>query len=994
MVGYCQQPVMYRYIDVSGNRVSFTCGGRLWIMDRATRQTQALDIDQMDIQHPLFSPDGKSIAYSAVVQGNTDVYVLSLSGGPPRRLTWHPGKDMLRSWSGNRIVYSSAKASAPARFTGLYEIDLTNGGERRLPFIGSYCQIAPDSSYAALVESEDIMETVAFKAYRGGNTCRIQLKNNKTGTIQAIPNSGWNDLSPVWVDRNLYFISDRGGIRNIYKYDQKTANVSQLTAFSDYDVHSLSTDGQWLAFEKGGRLFLLEPGTRQLQCVLPILPEGDIFPGKRPYTVSGTREIRSVSITADGSKLALDYRGDILETDCLRPLTFKNITQTATAHEQEPAWSQDGRLAYLSDAGGEYQLVVQKVAQSSDFQSINLGEKGYFSELRWSPDGQKIALCDQRRRLLMVDINKLKIHEVARDSFSVFNENQFNCHWSPDSRLMVYQMRCKDQLNRLVIFNTVSKRSDTLTKGVIDARFPVFRPDGKALYFAACKDNDLPLGQLDMSAFDRDRHWDIYRIDLPEEGKSTRPYKIYGDVVNLSKLEVTADDHLFFITVKDGSNCLMTCDPKTGNTTLVRPHTNDFQLASRGNKIFCINGKSFCLLNASAPYRTEEIDLSALSITVIPASEWSNAFYEALRLVRDFYRGSPAPDLTILRNRYEPLLPLLSCQEDFKYLLRQMLGELKSSHVFFFSPPRSGQTDEAIGLLAADWKVVQDHYRLNNIYHGDIWGATVQNPLDRDSIRVKAGDYLVSVGGKPVSAAVPPEALLKGTAGKRVTLGFNSRPVVEGQRLFTVMPVNDDSDLRRWQWVMRNRFLVDSVSKGRVGYIYLSDTHRSGYRAFKRDFAYEAVKEFLIIDARFNAGGYFPDYMIDMLGRRPLVQFHRNHASSIKEPLLSSTAGMMLLVNHRTISGGEILAAEFRQRGLGLIAGVRTAGLANPYAFDHLLLDGTTLVLPTLELADLHRKSIIENKGLDPDVILPGDPEDPAAELQLLQAVKQFNYNK
>lgn len=981
---------MYRYMDVNRTHVVFTCGDQLWIMNRSDGVARVVKTDQTVIENPLFSPDGSSIAYSAVLNGNTDVYVVSITGGVSRRLTWHPGRDRLRSWNGTRIIYSSAKAAAPARYTELYEIDPTSGRERKLPCTGSYCQVAPDSTYTAIVGAEDIMETGAFRVYRGGNLCRIQLKNNTTGDIQDLPNGGWNDLSPVWVNGTLYYISDQDRIRNLYSYDLPTGRISQLTAFDDYDIHSLSTDGRSIAFEKGGQLFLLDLRTRLLQSVLPQLPAGYIFPGQQAYTLSDKRQIRSVCISPDGTRLAVDYRGDILEAELSKTPVFRNITASAGVHEQQPAWSTDGRLAYLSDASGEYNLIIQG-KKAGDCQKIGLGES-YFSELQWSPDGQKIALCDHRRRLLIVDIPSGKSCVVAVDSVSVLNENQFNCQWSADSKLLAYQERCPNQLIRLVVYNTASSQTAILTDGTVDTRFPVFSPDGKRLYFGVCRDNSLALSELDVSAFGRDRLWDIYQITFSADNKPVRPRKVTSNLLDLHNLAVTAEDRLFFIVNKDGRPCLMACEAGTGVISVIRSNVNDFQTVT--GQLLCRQGNDFSLLETMPPHRAQEIRIPSLSVMVDPTAEWRNEFNETLRLIRDFFRGSRHPDVNALKQRYEPWLAMLTCREDFKYLLRQMLGELQSSHVFFSSSKEPAQVDEAIGLLGADWEIDQGHYRLNRIYHGDVWGATSSNPLDRDSVHVSEGDYLVSIDGKPVPAGAPFEALLQGAAGKRVMLGFSHQLSAVEERLYPVLPLDNDEDLRRWQWVSGNRFFVDSMSKGRAGYIYLSDTHRSGYQAFNRDFASQANKAFLIVDARFNAGGYFPDYFVEMLARRPLLQFLRNNASPLQEPLMTAAPKIMLLINQRTASGGELLAAEFRQRGLGLIAGTRTAGLSNPYTCDHQLLDGTTVVLPTLELTDLKYHLILENQGLVPDIIVPGNTEEPAGRTQLLRSLAHLLSNQ
>lgn len=975
---FAGQPAICRYLTVSETQAAFTCGDQLWIMARKDGTARALPAAQTAIENPQFSPDGRFIAYSGTANDNTDVYVIPVAGGAARRLTWHPGSDRFRSWNGHKIIYSSGKAAAPARYTELYEIDVLSGSERKLPFTGAYGQVSPDSSWTAVVSAEDIMETGAFRQYRGGNNCRISLKNNRTGEIRDIPNQGWNDLNPVWTGKKLYLISDRDGVRNVYGYDLKTGRTDRLTSFGDFDVHGLSARAGTLAFEQGGQLFLLDLLKGRTECVRPQLPRDVLFPGLKAYTLSGGREVRSVVISPDGGQLAVDNHGDILVGRTTAAGEWRNLTSSGGVHEQQPAWGPGGRLAYLSDATGEYELIVQHHPVSRA-QKISLG-KGWFSELRWSPDGKKIALADHRGSLLVVDIATGKAVVAARDSFSVRNEHNFNCRWSPDGLFLVYQLRGRNQLNQLLVLNTVSGKTDTLTDGMTDTGFPVFDAAGAKLYFGACKENSLAMGVLDMSAFGRNRNWDIDVLDFPVNEKRLTLRKVYSGILNLRQLEVTEEGNLLFVADKDVP-CLMAGDTKTGKMTVVRQRVTEFQLAAIGHQVLCQSYGDYWLVRTGEPYAASKIELSALSLHIDPRAEWRNAFAETLRLIRDFFQGSCIPDVAALEQKYMPWPDRLTCREDFKYLLRQLLGELHSSHVYFSSAEVPPEKDESIGLLGGDWETMQGHYRLKRMYHGDSWGSTPQNPLDAAGVQER--DYLITVNGEPVLPGMPIESYFRGLADKPVQLGFSKLPSGMAEQVFIVTPLGDDTDLRRWEWVARNWRLVDSLSKGRAGYLYLPDTHRGAYQVLNRDYASQAAKEYLLIDARFNAGGYFPDYLVDLLGRRPLLRFLRNDAAPLAEPLMTAPGKMLLLVNQRTVSGGELLAAEFRQRGLGLLAGTRTAGLGNPYTGDHLLIDGTTLVLPTLVSVDLQGRTLFENKGLNPDVTVPGNPDDPAGEVQL-----------
>lgn len=985
---YGHQKVLYRFIDASSTHWLFTSGRSIGIIDKKTKATKILINDQMELQNPLFSPDGKMIAYSKTANGNTDVYIIDLEGGRLRRLTHHPGKDMVRSWNGKRVIYSSFKESAPSRYSMLYEIDPENGHEKRLPFNGSYCRFSEDSILTAIVEQEDIMETVAFKNYRGGNVCKIKFRNNKTGEIQVLQNSGGNDFNPVWLHRIVYFISDRSNIkRNIYEYNFKTHQVSQITFFKDFDIHSLSTDHEGLVFEKGGRIFSFDPLQKILREIIPQLPENYDFKYRKIYTSSGNDQVRSISISPNGDEFALDFRGDILKMNG-QGNKFKNITHSTDVHEREPIWSNDGRLAFFSDEGGEYVLHIKEIDAKKSPKVVKLG-KGFFYEPVWSPDGEKIAFCDDHRRLRIVNIRTSEIDDVASDSCSFINEYQIKYSWSPDSKLLTYHLRSKDLLNHILIFNTETKKNIEISKGFIDAKFPVFGSDGQTIYFAGCLDYGLSLGDSDMSSFEQDTYWNIYSINLADAVH--KPLKIFSGAKNLKLMKKGQNGELFFIAVAQNKNVLMRLNPVQGNSSVLLENVDDFQINVAGNKIlyrsadqyFCVDVNHF-----ETPYA---LDLSGIQIKVDPVLEWRNIFNETLRMVRDFYKGYKKANVIELRKKYEPLLPLLTCKEDLKFVLREMLGELESSHVFFFSQDHNEQESGSLGLLGVDWERNQNRYRIKKIYHADSWGEEKQNPLDHFDI--KEGQYLISVDGCLIDTSHTIDELFKTSAGKTISLGFNAQPDSKGMTEYPIQFLSDDSELRRFNWIEHNRYLVDSISNGRAGYIYLPNTHWTGYKSFKRYFFSQTDKDILIVDARFNGGGFFPDYMIDMLGKKSLMKFYRNDAMDLKEPFLGNHSSIALLVNSRTVSGGELLAFQFRQRKLGKIIGMKTVGLGNPYTSDHILLDGTTLVVPTLESTDLKGNRIIENTGLDPDIIIENEIDDPYYQKQLIQSVQQMIQN-
>jgi tricorn protease len=378
------------------------------------------------------------------------------------------------------------------------------------------------------------------------------------------------------------------------------------------------------------------------------------------------------------------------------------------------------------------------------------------------------------------------------------------------------------------------------------------------------------------------------------------------------------------------------------------------------------------------------MDLSAMKLLIDPPREWNQEFTDGWRILRDwFYEPGMHGGIerwNSIKSRYQPLVAYVATRQDLDYIFQELVGELQSGHVYVQQGDQPKIERAAGGLLGAE--IVADAsgaFRVESIFAGDQWNEGNRSPLAEPGVNVQEGDYIIAVDGVDARSVSNFYQLLQGKGGQKVSLQVNSKPEVKGSREVRVKTLISEQDLRYAEWVASSRAMVDRLSNGRIGYIHLPNTAVAGNRElFKGMMAY-SDKEALIIDDRYNGGGFIPDRMIELLARKPLNYWKSRGLDPQATPMLSHNGPKAMLINGLSSSGGDALPYYFRELGLGKLIGTRTWGGLIGISGNPSLADGGVLLAATFRFMDVNGQWAVENEGVSPDIEVIDRPEQLAS---------------
>lgn len=1017
---------LLRFPATNGREVVFTYGGDLYKASIQGGEAQRLTSHVGYEMLARFSPDGKHIAFTGQYDGNTEVFLIPATGGQPERLTYTSTNsrddlgdrmgpnNMVLTWTrdGKNIVYRNRIGDG---FSGkLWSVSMDGGMPEALPLPeGGFCSYSPDGK--KLAYNRVMREFRTWKYYKGGMADDIWIYDPAAKKVENITDNVSQDIIPMWIGDEIFFISDRDRTMNLFVYNTVTKQTEKVTHYTDYDIKFPSSDGNIIVYEQGGYLYKFDPKTRRAEKISITLNADNVYARKELKNVAD--RVTAADVSPDGKRLAVTARGEVFDVPADKGVT-RNLTRTSGANERGAKWSPDGKyIAYISDRTGETEIWLQ--AEDGEPVQLTRNNDTYIRRLMWRPDSKKILYTDRKNRIVEVDVESKSKHTVMQNPGGEFYEVSY----SPDSRWITYTKSGDNRMSVVYVYNLSARQEVPVTEKWYDSSAPAFSTDGKYLVFTSARDFHPQYGQLEWN-HTYNRMDGIYIAMLaadtpspllPDNGREETPGKDKDEKAAGVTVRVDADGlpgRLVKLPLPAGNYYNLFSDGKKvyysngGNTRAFDLKAQkeetvaegaSFSVTANGKKalFFKQNRLFVCDFPTAKANLNESVSLKDLTAAVDYPQEWAQIYDEVWRAFRDgFYlENMHGMDWKAIKKKYEVLLPYAKTRLDLNYIIGEMIAEVGCGHAYVNPGEKPEPERIPMGLLGAELSRGKNgYYRIDRILPGAVYSPTLRSPLAEPGVEVKEGDYIVAIDGIPTNSVKNIYELLIGKAEVLTELTLNSQASAEGARKVVISPINDEAPLYHYNWVQNNIKKVEKATNGRVGYIYIPDMGPEGLNEFARYFYPQLDKEALIIDDRANGGGNVSPMIIERLLRKAYrMTMYRGSDKNGTIPDATHHGPKVLLINKYSASDGDLFPWSFKANELGIVVGTRTWGGIVGISGSLPYIDGTDVRVPFFTNYDAKTgRWIVENHGVDPDILIDNDPikEQAGEDQQLNKAIE------
>jgi tricorn protease len=1009
---------------ISGDTIVFSYAGDLWVTKVGSGAVARRLTSHPGVEiRPKISPDGKWVAFNGQYDGNPDVYVIPIEGGEPKRLTWEPQNDNTLGWTPDgKIAYASSAGNFIANQQRLWLVRPEGG----LPIETPVKEITEGTFFdngTKIAYTRVNSYNYNWRRYRGGVQGRVGIFDLTNNSYSELPSKREQSYFPMAVGHTIYYISDRAlGTQNLYKHDIDKNTDVQITKYADADIKWPSTDGKSIVWERDGFLWVYDIASGDIVKQSPKINSENLV--ARPSLRNLASQISGVSISPSGTRVAVEARGELFSVPAKTGDT-RNLTQTSGVRERQVSWSPDGKsIAYLSDKSGNWEVYTQPQLGGEETRLTNTNGSVPMNGIDWSPDSKYISIRTEANTIYLLDTTTKELKLMAKGDYGLGDMD-----WSPDSKWIALTMQGANQLGALYLYDVVAGKLNKVTSGYYNDSGVSFDQNGKYLYLTSTRTFAPSFGAYEFSlkVEDGDR---VYVIPLAKDtpnpliapneeepdaprqpgnpgGGPPPPANVRIDLDGLEDRVIPlpmpaggygfvagSNNGVFYATRPGGGPVLSVSRFDLGSresTPIFTGAVGGFSLnAARTKAAIVANGVSIIDLRPGA--QPAKVDTSAVEAVIDPKQEWKEIFWDAWRYERDnFYDPKMVGlDWMAVGKRYEAYLPYVNHRADLTYVLGMMIGELGTGHSYVSGGEVPQVPAVSIGQLGVDYRVVGNNVQLAKIYRGQNFEEGRRGPLGEPGVDVKEGEYLLAIDGIPVNAKTHPASLLQGKAGRFVTLTINSSPTEVGARKVRVRPVGNDAPLRYVEFVEGNRRKVAQMSGGRIGYMHIPNTSLEGAIEFIRGYYSQTDKDAVIVDERWNGGGYIQPWFVDTLKRTMKAGIQQRNAKDVADAVAIEGPKVML-INQYAGSGGDFFPWMFRNQKVGPLIGKRTWGGLVGIAGYYNLVDGGQISSPEFAIYDRETGEIIaENQGIDPDIDVDMRPDQVARgeDAQLDTAIK------
>jgi tricorn protease len=1016
---------LLRFPDINRNLVAFVYAGDIWTVDADGGEARRLTSDEGLELFPKISPDGKWIAFSAQYAGNRQVFVMPAEGGVPKQLTYYNSVGMMPPRGGfdnvvldwtpdsKNILFRSNRTEFGERNGKYFTVNIEGGSAKPLPIVnGGFATFSPNAAKLCFTPVDREFRT--WKRYKGGRATELWIYDLENNTSEQMTDFAGSDQWPVWDGENIFFASDRDLKLNIYSYNTITKETEQITDFSTFDVMWPSGQNGQLVFENGGFLYKTDLQTGETEKITININ----FDNKNriPYFKNVKDNIHSYAVSPTGKRALFDARGDIFSVPAENGIT-ENLTKTQGIREIYPSWSPNGKyIAYYSDATGEYEIYLLENKKDAQPEKVTSGSSAWKYDNEWSPDSKYLLYSDRTLNLKLFNVEERKEIIVTGAADNEIRDYSF----SPDSKWVIYSKESDNGQSAVWVYNIESKQNHQLTSDSFNDFSPVFSEDGNYVFFLSNRDFNLEFSSFEFN-YIYNNATRIYGMTLQKDGPPL--FKDKNDVEPVKENEPEngeekqnennqKEDESVEVAIDfDGlQNRVVALPMGTGNYRNLSPVEGGL-LYIEGNKLHKYSiaeeestelmdnvrqilvtadkksmlyrsGRDFGIVAIKAGIKPGDgkLDLEDLEMKIDPVKEWNQIFSDGWRIFRDYFYVENLHNVNWeqVKENYSQLLPYVGHRADLDYILSEMVSESNAGHAYVNWGDFETVDRVEGGLLGA--RLEEDktagRFRIAKIYDGENWNDARRSPLTEQGVDVKEGDYLIGINGEEIKTGENPYNYLENLADELIEITVSANAHGSNPRTLLIKPIKSELEIMYLTWVNERRQMVEELSDGRIGYIHVPNTSYEGNRElFRGMYAYHD-KDALIIDDRYNGGGFIPDVMTDLLDRKTLSYWNRNGLNPMKTPGIAHDGPKVMLINGYSSSGGDAFPYYFRKKELGKLIGTRTWGGLVGISGNASLIDGGSISVPRFGVYNEEGEWIIEGVGVYPDIEVFDRPEE------------------
>ena len=1028
-------PLWLRDVQVSpdGSVIAFGYKGDIYTVSTQGGTAKQLTTQASFEGNPVWSPDGKQIAFASDRDGNFDIFIMPVSGGSAKKLTKNSVSELPSAFTPDgKFVVFSANIQDPAQsaffpsgaMTELYKVPVTGG--RTLQIIATpaeqVCYMPDGKSF--LYQDRKGVEDEWRKHHTSSVTRDIWLYDAKSGKHTNLTDIGGEDRDPSLAPdgKTIYFLSERkGGSMNVYSMDvNNPKSIQSVTSFKTHPVRFLSVaNNGLLCYAYDGEIYTQSQGGKPQKVAIDITR--DDSEQVADLKVSGAR---SATVSPDGKQIAFIYRGEVFVTSA-DYATTKQITHTPAA-EQGLSFSSDNRtLAYSTERNGNWELVLAKIERKEDpnFANATLikeeillpSDKIERSYPSFSPDGKELAFIQDRRKLMVVNLDTKKVRQITDGTLWHSTGGGFEYQWSPDGKwfTLCFIGNKHDPYSDIGIVSAQGGKIANLTNSGYTSGSPAWTMDGNAILFTSERYGmrnhaswgsmeDVFLCFVNQDAYDKYRlskeDYELLKEVEKEQEKLKKDAKKVDDKKD-EKKDNAKDIVIEFDGIQDRIVRLTPNSSSLGSAIIDKKGENLYYTASfeGGMDLWKLNlrKKDVKLANKGVGYASFEMSkdgktifllggrmqkMDAASGKLTPITYTANlemdlvAEREAMfdhvyqQQKKRFYNvNMHGVDWDAMSAAYRKFLPHINNNYDYAELLSEWLGELNVSHTGGrYRPVSSGYATANLGLLY-DWNYTGNGLKVDEVVEG--------SPFDNSRSKMAAGVIIEKIDGIEIKADTDYHVLLNNKSRKKTLVSLYN-PQTKERWEEVVLPVSNGAfnSLLYKRWVKNRAADVERWSNGRLGYVHIQSMGDPSFRGVYSDILGKYNHcDGIVIDTRFNGGGRLhEDVEILFSGKKYLTQVVRGQESCDMPSRRWNKASIMIQCESN-YSNAHGTPWVYKYKGMGKLVGAPVPGTMTTVSWENMQDPSLTFGIPVVG----YRKAdgtYLENDQLEPDVHVLNDP--------------------